>query len=569
MERTVPEVASEEIDLYLRTYYSLLRASSEVRLRSLEEVHAGMNSLLHPLARSTSIDMSAFIYSVLRLPREIAHVERVVLGQAIKVFANKGMDVLNDWAEVSAPARRRRCYFDGKDTLACLISSRTDIDDLVPILTAYQIEWNKLHNLLQDLPDDWVFDGLLADAERCAWLARTIGLEQEDIARLAQIWDQDFEQRLESIAARRIDLRVQLLDGSLTEYRRATHRWWRRIAEPWPEIERRPVYFVSSNPHSLVNMVSGFAIQQEKKLIEFMEESNDQNLIEEWEKIQADEVPSSRENFLYYLLKKAMGTPTGVELKPQRREMELTSQIRRIDSEHSFDIDAQVIPIAGLNQAWIDPRLRPGYDETFKDSNAVILNIDYPLGLAAYQVLTEIADNVGKVLGIYIIGKAATLNGVVGDVMIPNVVYDGHSRNTFIFGNCFSASDVSPFLVYGTALDNQKAVTVQGTFLQNIDYMDVFYREGYTDIEMEGGPYLSAIYEMIRPKRHPINEVVNFHDLPFDLGILHYASDKPLSKGTNLGAASLSYFGMDPSYATAAATLKQIFEVERTRLKAL
>ena len=28
--------------------------------------------------------------------------------------------------------------------------------------------------------------------------------------------------------------------------------------------------------------------------------------------------------------------------------------------------------------------------------------------------------------------------------------------------------------------------------------MDVFYREGYTDIEMEAGPYLSAIYEMTR-----------------------------------------------------------------------
>ena len=44
MERTVPEVVSEEIELYLRTAYSLLRASTEVRLRSLEEAHAGMNS---------------------------------------------------------------------------------------------------------------------------------------------------------------------------------------------------------------------------------------------------------------------------------------------------------------------------------------------------------------------------------------------------------------------------------------------------------------------------------------------------------------------------------------------
>jgi hypothetical protein len=567
MERTVPEVASEEIELYLRTYYSLLRASSEVRLRSLEEVHAGMNSLLHPLARSAAIDMSAFIYTVLRLPKEIVDVESIVLGQSFEVFSANGLTDLKNWQEVSAPARRRRSYYDGQGTLACLISSRSDIDDLIPILTAYQIEWNKFHRLLQDLPDGWQFDGILADSERCEWLADTIQLDQEDIARLAVIWGDDFDQRLEAAANRKIDLRVQLLDGSLSEYRRATHRWWLQIEKACPELRSRPVYFVSSNPHSLVNMVSGYAIQNQQGLLDFLEASEDQDLKQEWEKIKAEEVPSSRENFLYYLLKKAISSSGGEAIASARLDFEKKSSIYRIDSEHIFDISAQIIPLAELNPEWIDPRLKHGFGEIFKQSDAVILNIDYPLGLAAYQVLTEVSDFVGKILGIYIVGKAATLNGVVGDVMIPNVVYDGHSLNTFIFGNCFSAADVSPFLVYGTALDNQKAVTVQGTFLQNIDYMDVFYREGYTDIEMEGGPYLSAIYEMFRPKRHPINEVVNFYDLPFDLGILHYASDKPLSKGTNLGAASLSYFGMDPSYATAAATLKRIFEVEKKRLQ--
>ena len=100
-------------------------------------------------------------------------------------------------------------------------------------------------------------------------------------------------------------------------------------------------------------------------------------------------------------------------------------------------------------------------------------------------------------------GKAATLNGRVGDVMIPNVVYDEHSRNTFLFKNCFLAQHVAPYLLHGTVFDNQKAVTVRGTFLQNREFMGVFYREGYTDLEMEAGPYLSAIYEDIYPQRYP------------------------------------------------------------------
>ena len=126
---------------------------------------------------------------------------------------------------------------------------------------------------------------------------------------------------------------------------------------------------------------------------------------------------------------------------------------------------------------------------------------------------------------------------------------------------------VSMDLIYGTALDNQKAVSVKGTFLQNMDYMDVFYREGYTDIEMEAGPYLSAVYEMYRPKRHPANEIVNLYGLPFDLGIIHYASDTPFGKRENLGAGSLSYFGMDSTYAASIAILRRIFHLESLRLQ--
>jgi hypothetical protein len=203
-----------------------------------------------------------------------------------------------------------------------------------------------------------------------------------------------------------------------------------------------------------------------------------------------------------------------------------------------------------------------------KKSDALVLNIDYPLGLAAYNILAKVAEYANPILGVYIMGKAASLNGRSGDVMIPKVIHDEHSQNTYLFQNSFAATDVTPYLVYGTVLDNQKAVSVLGTFLQNADYMDVFYREGFSDIEMESGPYLSAMYEMVRPKRHPINEIVNMYGAPFDIGILHYVSDTPLGKGRNLGAGTLSYFGMDSTYAATIAILRRILQVECSRLKA-
>ncbi len=143
--------------------------------------------------------------------------------------------------------------------------------------------------------------------------------------------------------------------------------------------------------------------------------------------------------------------------------------------------------------------------------------------------------------------------------MVPNVVYDEHSHNTYLFRNCFEASDIGPFLSHGTVFDNQKAVTVRGTLLQNRRFMHIFYQEGYTDIEMEAGPYLSAMYENLYPKRYPVNEIVNlFVDLAYDLGILHYASDTPYSKRQSLLSKSLLYFGMDSTYATAIAICRRI-----------
>ncbi len=214
----------------------------------------------------------------------------------------------------------------------------------------------------------------------------------------------------------------------------------------------------------------------------------------------------------------------------------------------------------------MDPRLAAGDLAFLRKSNALILNIDYPLGLAAYNILNKVAEHSGSVVGVYVMGKSASLNGVVGDVIIPNVVQDEHSQNTYLFQNAFSAGDVAPYLNFGTVLDNQKAVTVLGTFLQNARIMDVMYREGYTDIEMESGPYLSAVYEMYRPQRHPVNELVNLYGVPFDVGVLHYVSDTPLSKGKNLGAGTLSYFGIDSTYATTIAILRRIFQRERARL---
>lgn len=591
MERTVPTTGSEDIELYMRTYYSLLRSTHSIQLETLVETHMAMESSLHVHARSPQPDVSALVYTSLRLPVCIADVDYILLGQIEKSFLDAGYRV-TEWERVYAPGRRRRMHFDGNRTLAVFIASRSDIDDLIPMLTAYQIEWNKLHLLLQSeiarlfLAQNQERTSALSEGER-AMLSTVLQMEILDLERLEIALGAHFVPTLRKMAAERKSIGLRQIAGSHADYRRATAYWWDDLTaalrsahtvQPSPDTEStmllsgsmlnlddRPVYFVSSNTHSLLNLLTGFARREEANLIDYMDSHGHEALVNEYRAILANKGSTNKNNFLYFASRGYMQDGDPSARGRFRRDVEALG-IQRIPSKHGSDLETQVIELSRLRPDWIDPRLSEGLD-WLANSDAVIVNVDYPLGLGAYELLTRVTERVSRLLGVYVMGKAATLNGRIGDVMISSVVHDEHSQNTYLFNNCFSAMEIAPFLTYGMVLDNQKAISAPGTFLQNPRYMDVFYREGYTVIEMEAGPYLSAVYEAVRPKRHPQNEIVPLHFAPFDIGLLHYASDTPFTKGHNLGAGSLSYAGIDPTYATAIAILRRIFQSEARRVQ--
>ncbi|MDQ7025087.1 MAG: hypothetical protein Q9P44_05960 [Anaerolineae bacterium] len=576
MERTVPKTGGEEIQLYMRTYYSLLRSSGVIQIETLVESHIAMQSSLHVGAAKLQPDVSSLLYSALRLPPCIKESNLVLIGQTEQSFVDAGYHEISQWTRVYAPGRRRRTLFDGKSTLVVYIASRSDIDDLVPILTAYQIEWNKLHLLLKDTQARQFLEQRRgqetrlseSDIERLSDLLR---MERADLKRLEIVWQDEFVDTLLQVAGNPKNIGIALISGSLADYRRATASWWEEMRQAvleadGPDVEQHPIYFVSSNTHSLVNLLTGFAHRHEQSLLDYVKDYNYEALLLEYEDIQKHP-QKSLENFLYYVLGKYLSDTQSGAIE-QIHADERSVGIYRVPNKHGFEIEAQVIDVSTLHNDWMDKRLLLGDMTALSQSNALILNIDYPLGMAAYEMLSRISERTtSRLQGVYILGKAATLNGRIGDVMIPNVIHDEHSQNTYLFDNVFCAEDVKPYMSLGNVMDNQKAVTALGTYLQNSGYMSVFYREGYTDIEMEGGPYLSAVYEAFRPKRHPSNEIVNLYQVPFDIGFLHYGSDTPMKHGQNLGAGSMSYTGIEPAYATAIAILRRIFVVEMRRLQ--
>jgi hypothetical protein len=549
---------SDEVELYQRTYNTLLRSSGETHLRVLEPAHRAMGSSLHPLADSDEPDLGAFIYAIRRMPDSVAdHAQLVILGQEREVFERNGISI-DGWQEVDAPARRRRWFDAGDGTHAVLIASASDVDDLIPTLVAFQIEWNKLR--VRQRAAGWPPEHE-PSSEECA---EALGGTSEDWDRLRQAWGERFTARLQLNADQRMNMRLRMLGGTQVGFSRMTRHWWRPVHDALAEqqLVDRPLYFVSSNTHSLVNIATGVAREREDVLVKFVEELPEDDILRtELDAFRESRTEGSWENFLYFVARLYFDSH-GEEGRQARRRSEAECGVSHIRSTTALRVPAQIIPLSRLRPERMDPRLGDVDAEALAAADGVVVNIDYPLGVAAYNILREVAVDSAMLRGVYVLGKAATLNADVGDVMLSTVVHDEHSGSTYWLDNAFSVDDIAPDLRFGSGLDNQRAVTVKSTFLQNRSYLDFYYREAFTVVEMEAGPYCNAIYEIADADRHPVNEAVNFSKLPVDFGIIHYASDTPYTQARTLGARGLSYYGLDSTYASSLAIMRRILHLE-------
>jgi hypothetical protein len=548
---------SDEVQLYHRTYSTLLRSSGETLLRVLEPSHRAMGSSLHAGADDDEVDLGALLYARNRLPDVVWRAQLVVMGQDEATFARHGFGPLAEWRTVEAPARRRRWYDDDRGTLAVLIASSSDLDDLIPTLVAFQIEWNKLHRLAAATTPPGDIDA--------GWCEETLGGSHGDWLRVDDAWDGGLDAFVRDVRERDLELRVRVLGGSEVGYARVTRRWWAPVLALLHEqgLADRPLYFVSSNTHSLVNLVTGTARLREREIVAWLECEGPDYLRDELAKFEGGRTKGSWENFLYFCARLFFEAhPERSALWEERRRHEAAVGVMHVPSETALRVSCQVIVLDRLEPDLLDSRLRTADAGRLRASEAVIVNVDYPLGLAAYNVLREIGESTETLRGVYVLGKAATLNADVGDVMISNVIHDEHSGSTYWLDNAFSFNDIQPFLIFGSGLDNQRAVTVKSTFLQNREYLDFYYREAFTVVEMEAGPYCDAVYEIADVDRYPVDEAVNFAKLPIDFGVIHYASDTPYTQARTLGARGLSYFGMDSTYASSLAILRRILAVE-------
>lgn len=552
----------ESIELNVRSYRSALKSSLEITVNSLTNSHLKMDSILHPFGNNPDVvDVSALVYTLLRLPQAIDKTKLVVMGQSPEIFDTGGYPNITSWQKCPPTARRAVRYFSpSTQTLASIISSITDVDDIVNSLVAYQSEWNKLHHLLK-LHYPHLLQ--LKKAINNQSIITTLNITPEDWQNLCEAFGKNCSLRLTHVYRLHHNLRIRLLAGSWIDYTKTTQHWWKNVATNTigMHLPHRPVYFVSSNTHSILNLITGQAVASKNELLK-LAKNHHPDLENLWENIQKQESFLHQNDFLYYL-SKFMADNHKYQIDWLNLQDKLN--ILSIPPTHFLNSTLQIFPVASLVKSkYLDSRLKISKLQKLQSSNALIINIDYPLGFAAYHVLSEVLENINDVRGVYVLGKAAVLNSEIGDLEIPRLTFDEHTQNSYIFKNCFNSFFPFPNN-QGSILTNQKSVSVIGPFMENQSLIDKYSENNLTIVEMETGPYLNAVTEACYDQQTPRNTIIDLNSAPFDLGVINYTSDTPYSQAKNLGAGSLNLSGLEPVYLGSLAILQRIINLEEEK----
>ena len=238
--RQAAGLVSDEVELYHRTYTTLLRSSGETLLRVLEPSHRSMNSSLHALAATGELDLGAFLYAMRRLPAGIWQAgDRDGPGGARRSSAPASADRgvgRRRGAGAPPPLVRRPPGHDGGAAGLHVGPRRPD-------------------------PDARRLPGGVEQAPRAAARRRPAGRRRarpaayaeayggaaEDWIRIREAWGTSPRSSTRS-PTRRLNLRIRMLGGSQAGYARMTRRWWAPVRRAWTSRASATARSTSSPP---------------------------------------------------------------------------------------------------------------------------------------------------------------------------------------------------------------------------------------------------------------------------------------------------------------------------------
>lgn len=523
--------------------FSKLYANSRnFQISDLIPQYLKLKPLAHPECNTSIYSEGGVEYFLMRLPIEITFSTKIYITAnrtKLQKFKN-----LQDYKQVFAHKRKRLYFFSKKEkTLVIGINSISDLHDIIPILTGLLHEIRKLKTLIsghEEIQNYFSSDHIRKLAEHYRFDVDGVKQHLQNLSKL-----NDFQIEIddcdEKFYEQRAEVWMNWLKKSIQDKISATNN----------------IYVIFSNSHSIVNVLSSYTRTHKDELVDWAcRQPRFRKLIEK-----AKDKDFWEDDALYYFERAFLGeSPKNLEVMKKENE---DSGIFRFEDLNFDGPIFHLINLGELNSNLNDSRIFDNAIDNIKKSKSIIINIDFTMGgHQAYYILSEILKEFENIKGLYIFGKAGSMEGKIGDVILPEFTYDYYQSNYIFYKNDLKSKYLRRYLRNGDILESHGMLTVPGVLLQNYDYLNYYFRQSLTGIEMEGGAYLDAIIEKMCKKTFT-GEILHLSKFPFDFGIAYYVSDTPYHEGKTLG--TLDQAGLESVYSLSVAVINRILIKESCR----
>ena len=504
---------------------------------------------------SERVELNGLHYVFQRLPKGIEEC------RYIRLITREGYEH-SHFTPIVPPKRRREAYrIDTHEMYIEMTRGRSDIYDILTHLTFLYAEANKIYRNSLDSKGrqkrEWrllaeivekeqrgedfkvetaytylstllgrTYDGIVASCRRFA--------EEEMVSSLFHVtyWLGHLaKEEIEHDHDREVSFSSSLREKTGHHY--FGELWAAAVKEILLEkgLLERPLHIVSANLHSVMNALFAPAATAQKLRV-------GNGVVD---------------------VARSLSQPEGRPLRESVLKLALKNGMTEVVDTSGSNIGVQVFDTAAFRPELVSKELNfsPAEDPA---RAPVILVMDYAFGEQAYESMDELlrpyhppgdeAVYAMPVESINIMGKAGILEGIKGDLMIPDAhVFEGTADN-YPFANDFTAAQ---FEGHGLGVYEGPMVTVLGTSLQNRQILEYFLDSSWraVGLEMEGAHYQKAIQAATH-----IRKSVN-PDLK--VRYAYYASDNPLVTGHTLASGSLGVDGVKPTYLITVEILKSIF----------
>ncbi len=525
--------------LILRGYYKPSGRSGEALSESLRrfdpEIYGSMSD--HRI-----VELKGLEYVLDRMPRGIENCNRIIL-TADENFNDTSFEKIT-------PLKRRRNSYLVSEKEICFVVTRglTEIYDIVTHITFLNIESQKIHrqifrndgsictewkNLERIYLDETPLEGAALD--KALWnLSTILGRTYREVRKSYERFEEHHGKNgnhnnglfaivygmglriLEEIQSNNALLTIHFtpsLQEMIGRHKYAT-LWAKNVKRNLHELglQNRPIHVMSANMHSMKNICYGAGFLQK----------------------QGRQVP----NDLYDMIGELRGFDEEIS------EFASSFGFSYLHDTSESSIDVMILDVCKNRRENFHQSLHYNF-RYIKNNKPVIVVIDYAFGAQAFDILDEFlcpSNLQGKAVeleirSINIMGKAGTLPGNKGDIMLATAHVMEGTTNNYIVHNDLEMSDFD----CGYPIHVGPMVTVLGTSLQNRDVLSRFHTSSWkaVGLEMEGGHYQRAISAAIIQGHVPCGIKTRY---------AYYASDNPLNNGETLASGSLGDDGVKPTY---------------------